>query len=74
MVSMDIQEPVKRQKPANLAVHIPASFWAHLEAADDTEVVVQCAIGKYGPLVYIVNPQQQRRWQKEMKEKDAKGE
>ena len=67
MVSIDIQEPVKRQKPANLAMHIPSSFWAHLEANDDTEVVVQCAIGRHGPLVYIINPAQQKRWKKELK-------
>jgi hypothetical protein len=67
MTSIDIQAPVIRQKPANLSPHIPASFWAHLEAEDGQDIKIQCAIGRHGPLIYIINPVQQRRWQKEMK-------
>lgn len=72
MVSINIQEPVTRQKPANLTVHVPASFWAHLEAKDGEEVIVQCAIGRHGPLVYIVNPQQQKSWKKRKKEAEKR--
>ena len=70
MVSMDIQEPVKRKQNANLAIHLPAAFWAHMEYQDADELVVQCAVGKHGPFVYLVNPRQQRRWVRELKAKE----
>lgn len=74
MVSMDIQNSVIRTKPPNLAIQLPASFWAHLEYNDGDEVTVQCAVGKHGAFIYIVNPRQQKRWQKELKEKETRGE
>jgi hypothetical protein len=74
MVSMDIQQPIKRQRNTNLSIHLPSAFWAHLEYLDEEdgedELVVQCAIGRHGPFIYIVNPRQQKRWQKKLREKE----
>jgi len=61
--------PVKVNQ--NSCIYLPAKFLEWIGAKEDTQLEIQCALGKHGAFIFVVNPEHQKAWMREQKKKGA---
>ena len=70
MTTQTIQEEEIAKIAPNQMVFLPQRILAFLESKPGEELVMQAAIGKHGPFIFLYNKEQQRRWKKKAKREE----
>ena len=71
MATQTFFDPYPVKVNQNSCIYLPAKFLEWINAQENTELHIQCAVGKHGQFIYLVNPAQQKEWVKEQKKKGA---